>query len=65
MANAKKCDICGRYYDKNTKYTSSGRLAGSIISGIATTNRIYEKDKCYDLCDKCLTELFEFLENKR
>lgn len=65
MANAKKCDRCKNYYDENTKYKTKGRLIGSIISGVATTNRIYEKDKCYDLCDKCLTELFDFLENKR
>lgn len=65
MSNAKKCDRCGRYYDKNIKHKSSGRLIGSIISGVATTNRIYDNDNCYDLCDKCITELYEFLENKR
>lgn len=65
MANAKKCDRCGIYYDKNTDHKTTGRLIGSIISGVATIDRMCDRDKSYDLCDNCLTDLFEFLENKR
>lgn len=64
MANAKKCDRCGSYYDKNTKHRTTGRVIGGMISGIQTETRLGEKDCSYDLCDDCITDLFEFLDGK-
>ena len=60
MAIAKKCDRCGKYYDKNTEHKQniSGRL-------------YYEDGMCFtvdevntdfkDLCDDCLDKLHIFL----
>ena len=60
MAIAKKCDRCGKYYDKNTEHKQniSGRL-------------YYEDGMCFtvdelntdfkDLCDECLDKLHIFL----
>lgn len=58
--NAKKCDRCGRYYDKNTEYFV-GRMPIRCAAGV----RIY--DTCgynwivWDLCDDCLTEFFNWV----
>ena len=60
MATVKKCDRCGKYYDKNTEHKQniSGRL-------------YYEDGMCFtvdevntdfkDLCDECLDKLHIFL----
>ena len=49
MANAKKCDRCGKYYDKNDHkiwlYTASPDARNAL-----------------DLCDECVTELKKWLD---
>lgn len=59
MANAKKCDRCGGYYDKNMvtlpeKNTIVRTVYFETING-------YNSGTEYDLCDKCFTKLFKFL----
>lgn len=57
MANAKKCDRCGAYYDKNFAKTNSG----SSICGAAFTNPMNSYLRCeMDLCDECLDKLKRF-----
>lgn len=67
MANAKKCDRCGNYYDANTKYSLTSRH----ICGLSTLKSYgfgYEATQCdeYDLCDMCLESFYDWLkgENK-
>ena len=60
MAIAKKCDRCGKYYDKNTEHKQniSGRLY--YEDGICfTVNELNTDFK--DLCDECLDKLHIFL----
>lgn len=58
MAIAKKCDRCGKYYDKNIEHKQNinGRL-------------YYEDGMCFtifkDLCDECLEELHMFLNGAK
>lgn len=55
MANAKKCDRCGKYYEINTARIACG----------ATVNRYgYIIDK-YDLCCECAYDLAEFFKGAK
>lgn len=57
MANAKKCDRCNSYYDKNKGVKI---INGCIVKGIRLeTAGPYH---VLDLCDSCIDELYNFLE---
>mgnify|MGYP001773361988 FL=1 len=56
MANAKKCDRCGNYYDKNKGVKS---INGCFVSGIRLETSGPYTD--LDLCDSCISELYTFL----
>ena len=67
MANAKKCDRCGNYYDANTKYEIPSYLDTRYAIGISTLvsfdfNCETEPGISYDLCDKCLESFYNWLE---
>lgn len=55
MADAKKCDRCNKYYDKNKN---------GFYSGICFLDYDRYKRRVTDLCDECITEAKLFLENK-
>ena len=64
MATARKCDRCGNYYDKNTKY-STGSYYNNYICGLFTLKSRgfdYEQEENirYDLCDKCLESFYNW-----
>ncbi len=63
MAEAYKCDRCGKFYDKNKKVTTKGRISGGIITGIVTTSK-GDKDEWFDLCDDCIIAFKEFMNGK-
>lgn len=52
MANAKKCDRCGKYYDKNDRkmwlYNASPDARNAL-----------------DLCDECVTELKKWFDESK
>lgn len=54
MANAKKCDVCGKYYDENEI-----KIKGCTVSGIIlisdSAHIIHETG--IDLCDNCFNLL--------
>lgn len=59
MADAKKCDRCGRYYDKNETAHTGVRVIGIKI--------IRADDYCaakYDFCDECLGKLKNFIDGE-
>lgn len=56
MANAKKCDRCGKYYDQNKKYL----LGREHVIGIRFESPNKYNDRI-DLCDECLEKIEEFL----
>lgn len=64
MANALKCDRCGKFYIKNEKHKTSGRVNGGILGGITTVSTNENHDKWLDLCDDCISDLLDFLDGK-
>lgn len=59
MANAKKCDACGKLYDNNKfdyDLIQSIRILKECHNGVGM---VY--DMVYDLCDSCYHKLLKFL----
>ena len=66
MATVKKCDRCGKYYDKNTEHKQNinGRLY--YEDGMCFTIAAYDiYVDCKDLCDECLDKLHMFLNGAK
>ena len=64
MATVKKCDRCGKYYDKNTEHKQNinGRLY--YEDGMCFTIAEVNTDS-KDLCDECLDKLHMFLNGSK
>lgn len=62
MSKAKKCDRCGKFYEKNVVMKSKGSALGSIIGGIETSTKEGITDEYFDLCDDCVKSLYEWKE---
>lgn len=60
MAAAKKCDRCGKFYDRNNRIYK-GRYKNEFIDGIVKTTNIGNYLNQIDLCDECLDKLDIFL----
>lgn len=58
MAKAKKCDMCGQYYDDNKKYRKCN------IEGARFTDGKFKRSNKIDLCDDCIDELIKFLNTE-
>lgn len=56
MANAKKCDRCGGYFDNSSTGFNHIMLDNS--------NRISTNNKMLDLCPSCMKALMLYLQNK-
>ncbi len=66
MANAKKCDRCGKYYEKNE---TKPRIItdACFVSGLKTLANIPNatfNDEHFDLCDECLEEFYRFMDGQ-
>lgn len=65
MANAKKCDRCGAYYDTNTEHKIKMSLGVSVhVTGMSLripNNDAFDK---YDLCDSCIADLKKFMKGE-
>lgn len=67
MADAKKCDRCGNFYDRNEKNVMGASYSGRIfhLAGILMFNEYDDgQTKGYDLCDDCGYKLMSFMEGK-
>ena len=66
MANAKKCDRCGKYYDKNESKLRG--VSGNLV-GVSFVRRDCNSYGCYveekDLCDECIEEFKLFLKKEK
>lgn len=60
MSKAKKCDRCGKFYEKNVVMKSKGSVLGSTIGGIKTVTKDGITDEHFDLCDDCIKSLFRW-----
>lgn len=61
MANAKKCDRCGVFYEKNVDYPVNTNGIKTVINGMCMTTKIGHTRQETDLCDTCLGKLNLFL----
>lgn len=61
MANAKKCDRCGTFYESNTRYPRTVACVKTAIGGVHMTTSYGHSVDYMDLCDECLTKLGLFL----
>lgn len=62
MASAKKCDRCGKYYDKNINDYEGEKRGGNDFP----YEHVHITDKCshgrrYDFCDNCIEAFFIFM----
>ena len=62
MSKAKKCDRCGKLYEKNftDRSIKDCRVTGMDI--VTTGNCTYDH---YDLCDECIEDVYKFIESKK
>lgn len=58
MANAKKCDRCGKYYDSSTAVSSDG----TFVNGVAFSTISGRFVEFKDLCDSCISEFKIFMK---
>lgn len=77
MANAKKCDRCGKFYtdtsaeDIAKKFINNGAIKLSLFNEIITFShmtssiRTGAEEKTIDLCPSCMEELQEFLRGDK
>lgn len=65
MADAKRCDRCGKFYsekDKEFKINKNGVHIPSWIKMIDTDDRLICS---YDLCEQCMKDLYHWLCNEQ
>ena len=65
MANAKKCDRCGKYYDENTRFKSSKCCYGQCVSSVTEITVGGYHYKNYDLCDDCIADFRAFISGSK
>lgn len=61
MANVKKCDRCGKVYDRNSKHLRRYNCADRYYTGVAM---LIDNGYCVDesdLCDDCLDAFGDFM----
>lgn len=61
MANAKKCDRCGTYYNLYNEKDDSKNTNGFMTLNIDSCGA-YVRHQAYDLCPKCNQLLYEWFE---
>ena len=64
MADAKKCDICGTYYDRYNTSKAGGVCPNQITFQQETTTSVNDF-KTYDACPNCLKDIADFIESRR
>ena len=61
MAEVKKCDRCGKIYEKNEMHKAKEyHPTPRNIVGIAAIDKYLKTDRFFELCDDCLTEFFDY-----
>lgn len=66
MANVKKCDRCGAFYEKNVenkikREDGALEVSPSILQLITVSHYIVRQ---YDLCDDCFSKLITWIGDK-
>ena len=63
MANAKKCDRCGSYYDSYNDKNNAEKINGIMLINIDSNNRYFSHEP-YDLCPVCSDELMKWFRKE-
>lgn len=60
MANAKKCDICGKYYEhyESVTFEDGSTFMGCSLGFLADNRLIFRR---FDLCRECMTKVHTLL----
>lgn len=64
MADAKKCDRCGKYYNDGSSKDKNFKVNGETVYQLALINSSDGRICEYDLCDPCVRDLFHWLCNE-
>lgn len=64
MAKAKKCDRCGAFYEKNTRFPRTLVSGSTVADGIAFTCANGAVVDYTDLCDDCITKAALFIAGR-
>ena len=62
MALAKKCDICGKYYEVSGDNYNKSANAIQIRSRNLTNTQYWELDT-YDCCPQCINSIVNLIDN--
>lgn len=64
MADAKKCDRCGNYYDENKikPRDLDNRSVMARLKTFAHTPNMSYTDEIFDLCDECWEKFYSFMD---
>lgn len=65
MANAKKCDRCGRYYDENVRFKADKSCDCERLSKVVEMTVGGYRYKGYDLCDNCIEDFKKFISGRK
>ena len=63
MAQAWKCDICGKHYDGIK--THGGTYTDEVIFGSCGSSRATSYSKFYDVCPECFNAIKETIKNRK
>lgn len=58
MADAKKCDRCGKHYDDESSKDKHFEVNDETVYRVALTNASDRHICEYDLCDECCMDMF-------
>ena len=57
MARARKCDRCGKFYEKNTETNKRA----TVLIGVSFVDATYRNIDDKDLCDECIAKFKRFM----
>ena len=63
MANARKCDRCGLYYDEYNVQNNAEKINGIMLINIDSDNRYFSHGP-HDLCHACSDELMKWFKKE-
>ena len=58
MADAKKCDICGKFYSPSLGFLGNTGYCLTYVNSLSI-------DICFDLCSDCKEKLTEFVNSMK
>ena len=68
MANAKRCDICGKYFTLPEFKSFHNTLAGKVELYHMVVNKHHAADRVgvsFDACDDCVQEIMDHILTKK